>query len=161
LGYLNRNNTVANDKMPEEDTTPKLGEFVAHRVWWADHNDTIGWHLRSVYLYSDWKPHTPMEGHPEWSGNGVHGWKTQADLDAYAQDCLSLGRIFVKGTVELWGMVDEYETGYRAQFAYPFTLDEILFAKGSLQWDELTGALRLATSPPDDLLEILRRKYLG
>jgi hypothetical protein len=144
----------------EVEAVPRVGEIVAHRLWWVDDVPDEGWHLRSVFQLSVWRPHVPMEGEPAWYMNGVHGWKTAAHLDEYEQHLSHLSRLFVRGTVELWGKVVQHDRGYRAQYGYPLTLDKLTVGAGS-DWDPVAMKWTVAPAPADGLLEQLRLRYLG
>jgi hypothetical protein len=142
------------------EPVPRVGEVVAPRLWWADDVPKEGWHLRSVFQLNTWLPGVPMEGEPAWYMNGVHGWKMPAHLDEYEEQLGHMGRIFVRGTVELWGRVVEHEKGYRAQYAYPLTLDRLVIGQG-INWDHAAMRWNGAPQPPDDLLDQLRLRYLA
>jgi hypothetical protein len=144
----------------EVEAVPRIGEVVAHRLWWVDDVPHEGWHLRSVFQLSIWRPHVPMDGEPARYMNGVHGWKTPENLDEYEQQLSHLGRLFVRGTVELWGRVVQHEKGYRAQYGYPLALDRITVGTG-LNWDPTTTTWISSPPGPPDLLDLLRTRYLA
>ncbi len=126
----------------------KVGEITAHRAWrWA-----------SGYLYSiahavPWIPKRTMVGDPTTGYAGVYAWKSAEALRDYRQKELTgfVSEPIVVGEVELWGTVDEYELGYRAQYAYPkkFTSASV-FPDG-----RVTNLYEDETS----FLEMLKAKY--
>lgn len=51
---------------------------------------------------------------------GLHAWARRDQLDEIIR--LDTRTIPVWGQVSLWGTIIEHECGYRAQFAYPYSL---------------------------------------
>lgn len=73
---------------------------------------------------------------------GIHAWKNMGDLIEY----LNPNRypvIHIIGRVALWGKIVEHQFGYRAQFAYPHSLDMILSQKSPLiNYKRIENSLR-------------------
>jgi len=73
---------------------------------------------------------------------GIHAWKNMGDLIEY----LNPNRypvIHIIGRVALWGKIVEHQFGYRAQFAYPHSLDMILPQKPPLiNYKRIENSLR-------------------
>ena len=79
--------------------------------------------LYSVVRQTSWPRFVRLEAseQPTYDGFlGIHAWSERRHLDRFIK--LESTTIPVWGEVSLWGHVVEHEEGYRAQFAYPFSL---------------------------------------
>lgn len=65
--------------------------------------------------YQHWHPETGQTMPAPMSG-------CTCGYYAYKQDVPNEYHVTVRGSVKLWGRIIEHETGYRAEFAYPFEL---------------------------------------
>lgn len=125
---------------PLENAGIRAGEIIAPRAWLVKRDPPT---LHSIAMKDAWEPGTPMRGEPsKWSA-GVHAFKglnyaTRYVEDAYLwlsmfdnqatirwPDRKPIDRIFVLGTIKLWGEVIEHERGYRAEYGKVNTLDSM------------------------------------
>ncbi len=133
-------------------TTIKAGDeigsaVIGHRVWRYKLGPPL--ELLSFCLGSTlaWNPHEPFQSdkEPNWNctqmAHGVHAFKLLSDLREYFRDLPDLLRYrylnedvgdptpmfdgVVRGTVLLWGVCIDHEHGYRAQYARPYSFDEV------------------------------------
>ena len=120
-------------------TTP----IIAWRLWVmkGSASDLDSWNLGSVSHDTRWPGQRGLEAvcleefdqletdeftHPEPAPVlrctcGIYALKTPDALTEWTS-YLAGGKIFVMGEVSLWGKVLKFEQGYRAQFAYPYSL---------------------------------------
>lgn len=92
-----------------------VGEVEAWRCW-----QVVGDYLASCNGVI-WLPDQPMRGDGVDinNGSGVHAFK---DFDAAKAYAAGYGLMAV-GVVHLWGTVVEHETGYRAEFGRPVSIE--------------------------------------
>lgn len=99
----------------------RLGEITGWRSWRV--RDDF---LMSLHVEEMWPPGHAMTGKPEGNGAsnlpGIYAWKESRHALKHMLDTPTAG-IMVCGSVELWGDIIEHQTGYRASFAKPKTLD--------------------------------------
>jgi hypothetical protein len=112
----------------EADPQPKvphdgihIGEITGWRCWiWREANQR----LCSMTTNSLWLE-AMMTGNVEYSGEGVHAWKTEQQARAYLRQNLNLVRwgsarrpdALVLGSVKMWGEVAEHSDGWRSDCA--------------------------------------------
>lgn len=119
----------------------KFGEIVAWRAWRSGPQGL----LMSMAMDTLWIPGEPMKGDPTTDAGGVYAWKTRDAALAYAH---YPWRIF--GEIYLYGTVDEYEHGYRAEY-------------GSIKSIEVVDDMaqyNMAKPDVDEMVEKLRTRYL-
>lgn len=81
------------------------------------------------YLWGPWKAAEGDVATIEYAVSVIHGMGIYAvkqehgELLGYEQAVGSIKEPIVTGRVALWGRVAEHEKGYRAQYAYPISLD--------------------------------------
>jgi len=110
-----------------------VGEITAWRIWTIKHG-----YVASVAANHVWAPNQPTTGKPD-EGYGVHAWKTLTDAIKYGGERLGP---CILGRVQLWGMVDEHDIGYRAEFAKIISFDRVLNVTDRAQQKELLTELR-------------------
>jgi len=117
---------------PERSPRARRGEIVAWRTWRVQTCEALPFlHLHSLnykmcwagpVVHADQKP----EHRPFYDGGYGHGiycqkpelhWNGKRPVVAYMDDFLIAGRACACGSVRLWGLVREHETGYRAEHA--------------------------------------------
>lgn len=104
--------------MPKSEL--KLGEIIGHRAWRLFPNTGM---LHSMFFDIQWLPGTPMDGKPDIQNCGVYAWKEPRFNESYISDLACASIIIIGGTVELYGLIDEHEYGYRAEHAMIASLD--------------------------------------
>lgn len=119
----------------------KFGEIVAWRAWRHGPHGL----LQSMAMETIWIPGEPMEGDPTTGNCGVYAWKTREDAITYANPPYR-----IIGEIYLYGTVDEYEVGYRAQYATIKSLEVV---------DDLEGRL-MAKPDVEEMIAKLRKRYL-
>lgn len=101
----------------------QVGEILAWRCW-----KLSSFWLTSTYMDSQRWPHEePLEGNPAKADEGIHAFKELAGVQRYIKAYFGAPScVLIIGQVWLWGEVVEHETGYRAEFAKPASLVQML-----------------------------------
>lgn len=130
------------------DAGMRAGEIIGWRAWTLSHGI-----LRSMFTNFRWLPGRPMVGGDanEYC-RGVYAFKTKRRaLRAFKWSGHKTEPVVI-GKVALWGTVYEHEDGYRAEYAYPESL-EYIYGFTPRWWHRYLT--RYAT-----MLEQARRDYL-
>lgn len=116
--------------------------IIATRIWRVHRGLK---ELKSLYSERLWKPGVVLESQFDKTGGldhsctihhvnglmvrghkecliGIYAYKDYSSLHRRTSSGLT-GQGDVMGTVALWGKVDEFEDGYKAQYAYPLSLE--------------------------------------
>lgn len=107
--------------------------IVGWRLWKLRYNPEpmgINWILTSPYMKAIiWAPHKKLVGYERKDSytclamrEGIHAWKTLGGLLRSSEQDTIKEKGTVIGEVWLWGIIQQCEGGYRAEFAYPKSL---------------------------------------
>lgn len=97
----------------------KTGEIIAWRAWTYYPYEKV---LRSIVTGRIWHPGKPM---PREDGPGVHALKRQLDAEFCAGVWSDPEEAVVVGRVALWGEVQCFSDGYRAEYGRVASIDDI------------------------------------
>ena len=115
---------------------------------WAVYDNLLNSVVVADYLWEPWKVVENVA-----AVYGIHAAKPEHEslLEYERYPC----SIVITGRVALWGKVIEHEKGYRAQYAYPLTLDHC--NDRHLDLDELR---EIYLQPPTDKAQIIVRERI-
>lgn len=98
------------------------GYVRAWRVWGLSQAGAELW-LKSPVAGLCWRPGMPMKGWPALPPQGIYALHQAQDAATMRQRWLGGRAALLGGEAALWGDVREHERGWRAQFAYPVSLN--------------------------------------
>lgn len=153
--------SVLEETPPKPDDEFAVGEIIAPRAWRLKHGL-----LCSMMADHVWQPHDVVGGEMKWgSMTGVHAFKTTEHcLEEYRSYNWMTPEPYVYGTVALWGVVDEYEFGYRAEKAAIHSIDVIATGRPDVErvksrWPFGTRKCTAKRDAYDELLYTLQERY--